>query len=242
MRARAFTLIELLVVIAIIALLISILLPALGKARRAGQQVQCLANLRSLQTAQLLYADTFKGYLIDYGLTHGGASPNENLTWVNTLQDYYSASLVVRSPGDNSPYWPSGMGGTGLTLNGQHRRTSYGLNRWLSGSDPPGVSPREPFNTFAKIERPAATIQFMLMAEQGDYAVSDHPHPENWGNPPRAASTAAEQVATSKWGGPRSSTASISNYSYLDGHAASATFERVYRDRTQNQFQPEIAN
>lgn len=59
---KAFTLIELLVVIAIIALLISVLLPALGQARRAAQDVKNLANLRSMGLAMTSYANDFKSW------------------------------------------------------------------------------------------------------------------------------------------------------------------------------------
>ncbi|MFZ4574238.1 MAG: prepilin-type N-terminal cleavage/methylation domain-containing protein [Phycisphaerales bacterium] len=58
---RAFTLIELLVVIAIIALLIGILLPALGAARESGRNVKCQAHMRGITQSLLTYANDFKG-------------------------------------------------------------------------------------------------------------------------------------------------------------------------------------
>ncbi|MFP3938209.1 MAG: type II secretion system protein, partial [Phycisphaerae bacterium] len=58
----AFTLIELLVVIAIIALLMSILMPALGQARRAARALVCATNVRNLGQTAHLYAQDYDGY------------------------------------------------------------------------------------------------------------------------------------------------------------------------------------
>ncbi len=65
---RGFTLIELLVVISIIALLLGILLPALGSARESGRGAVCLSNLRQLVTANSAYAQDNAGYYVPAAL------------------------------------------------------------------------------------------------------------------------------------------------------------------------------
>ncbi|HEY7118788.1 MAG TPA: prepilin-type N-terminal cleavage/methylation domain-containing protein [Tepidisphaeraceae bacterium] len=74
-----FTLVELLVVIGIIALLISILLPALSKARKQALLTQCLSNARNMAQAAMIHAAEHRGYMQVAGLLHdcGGATPPE---------------------------------------------------------------------------------------------------------------------------------------------------------------------
>lgn len=60
---RGFTLVELLVVIGIIALLMSILMPALTKAKRQAQAVACMSNVRQIYTAIAMFAQDNKGHL-----------------------------------------------------------------------------------------------------------------------------------------------------------------------------------
>ncbi|HMO27290.1 MAG TPA: prepilin-type N-terminal cleavage/methylation domain-containing protein, partial [Tepidisphaeraceae bacterium] len=93
-RRRGFTLVELLVVIGIIALLLSILLPTLGRAREAANTVKCLANLRSIGQAMMIYTTENKGAIP--GSANTSSRHFYNATWTLVLNN--SNAIPAGSP------------------------------------------------------------------------------------------------------------------------------------------------
>lgn len=114
-KKKAFTLVELLVVISIIALLVSILLPALNKAREQAKMVVCKASERSTGQAMILYAADYNGHIIPGNMWNGITImhwlPDENGNSVpqpcNEGQLLAGDYLPTPSSSDNIIYCPS---------------------------------------------------------------------------------------------------------------------------------------
>ena len=101
MKKRAFTLIELLVVISIIALLIGILLPALGAARRTARQMQNSTQVRGIHSGLVLFSQGNNTYYPGMTTIGGfGASTNVEFRFQELLDDNYFTGEYIISPSE----------------------------------------------------------------------------------------------------------------------------------------------
>ena len=145
---RGFTLIELLVVIAIIALLMSILMPALARVRKQAQSITCMAQIRTWGLLYKLYTDDNGGFFPEgwgYAGHHPG-QPGEYGLWFNALRPYYkdqwkllkcpTATRVVLGSTDWGTYkaWYGTFDNRYPVAGEPSRREfegSYGSNNWI---------------------------------------------------------------------------------------------------------------
>ncbi len=218
-RFGGFTLIELLVVIAITAILASLLLPALSKAKATGQSTACLNNLKQLQLCWQMYVDDYADYLPPNRIkSAGGVWTSLPGSWVlgnvqkdasatnieNGLLFAYNGSLAIyRCPSDHS------------TVPGQQsslRSRSYSLNYYLN-TEENGSFDSHVKRKYAQLVEPSPTKVFCFLdVNEQCIGTADFLIPHFPGHPNNPNGTA--------WGDLPSDRHNLgANLSFADGHA-----------------------
>ncbi|MBI9019342.1 MAG: type II secretion system protein [Phycisphaerae bacterium] len=222
-KHKGFTLIELLVVISIIALLVSILMPALSKARQLAYSVSCLSNTKQLSTAWFMYQDDNDSRIV-------GAKMTLPYGWVKTpftvdgiICDIFQTSPPVTDEDEHRGMKAGALYAylndvgvyncPGSKFRSKYDNTnvfgSYAIPACLNGE--PALGTRKQIFKYGQIKMPSEKYIFVESSET-----------RNWNMYGRFRLASPEYTGSNEWGwrGPLSNSHDIvSNFGYADGHS-----------------------
>ncbi|HEY6226572.1 MAG TPA: prepilin-type N-terminal cleavage/methylation domain-containing protein [Verrucomicrobiae bacterium] len=234
MTRRAFTLIELLVVIAIIAILASMLLPALSKAKAKGQSIYCVNNLHQALIAGRLYAEDSQSKFAWTFTLVGNQLQKSN--WYNYLRPYQPATNVLICP--SRPRKSKEYAYTADLMAG-----NYSANFMLGGCWWPSTWEYRSLRDDA-VKRPATTVYFtdsgskpIASADPNKCVTPNSPYkPGAWiVHDPQNDAPCIGCVTSDgdpNWGGPHLRHSSRSNIGFVDGHIETLRAAQWYWNQT----------